>query len=269
MSPAIDQASTFFRMRNRAIGEARRVRTELGLTLTDPISDVLELVESDGMGVAILDLGDGVAGAYLRPLGAALAFVNGADPPQRQRFTLAHEYGHHRLGHAERVDAPPALVDFTTEPDEVQANVFAAEFLMPRAAAARWAARNVDGPVTLETVVRFAAAFGVSAHAACIRLRTAKVAPEERCARMLGEIGDGEHKGMVDALGLTVPDDAIARASGALPRLPAALRDSGLGALLAGRVTVPQLAGQLGRHPDEVRASLDATGLAALLPPAA
>ena len=258
--------STFFRLRNRAIGEARRVRKELGLALLDAVDDLLVRVEGDGMGVAVLDLGDGLAGAYLRPLGKPIAFVNGADPPQRQRFTLAHEYGHHRLGHAVRVDAPPALEGQTSDPDEIQANAFAAEFLMPRAAAERWAARNLDGPVTLETVVRFAAAFGVSAQAACIRLKTAKVVPDERCSRLLAEIRAREHEGMVDALGIQVPDDAIAETADNLPRLPAQLQGHALGALLTGRATVRDVACTIGRPPAELQASLDATGLGALLP---
>ena len=58
-------------------------------------------------------------------------FLNGGDPVQRQRFTLAHEIGHILL-HAER-----SVVDFrknldnpsTTE--EIEANRFAADLLMP------------------------------------------------------------------------------------------------------------------------------------------
>ena len=265
MTAAADRTA-FFRLRNHAIGEARRVRDDLGLTLVEPVDDLLERVEGDGVGVAVLDLGDGLAGAYLRPLGTPVAFVNGADAPQRQRFTLAHEYGHHRLGHATRVDAPPALAGQTSDPDEVQANAFAAEFLMPKPAAERWAARNLDGPVTLETVVAFAAAFGVSAQAACIRLRTAKLVDDLRSSRLLAEIRAGEHGGLVDALGIAVPDDTIARAAGALPRLPASLASHGLGALLTGRAGVRDLACAIGRPPAELQASLDASGLSALLP---
>ena len=256
----------FFKLRGRAVKAARLARHELGLDLLEPVDDLLRRVEGDGVDVAILHLGEQVAGAYLYVLHGVVAFVNAAQAPQRQRFTLAHEYGHHRLGHVRSVDAPPAMSDWSIEPEELQANVFAAELLMPRPAAKAWVAEHEHGPVTLETVVRFAAAFGASAEAACHRLRTAEVASKKVCARILDEIRAGEHAGMVEALGLTVPDDSIARAADHVPRLPARVRDSALGVLLTGEVTVEELAADMGRRPEEIRAMLEATGLDALVP---
>ena len=255
-----------FQLRGRAAKAARIAREDLAIDLLLPLDDIVERVEAAGVAVVILDLGEGIAGAYLQVGGGAVAFVNGIDAPQRQRFTLAHEFGHHRLGHARSVDAPPALADYSGDPVEMQANVFAAEFLMPRAASLRWCERHDRGPTTLETVVRFAAAFGVSAEAACHRFRTAKACSPEQCARILAEIHAGEHIGMVEALGLDVPDDVIARAAGHLPRLPDSIRDSPFGALLTGQFTVDEVALQQGRRPAEIRAMLAATGLDALLP---
>jgi Zn-dependent peptidase ImmA (M78 family) len=255
----------FFRVRGRAIKAARLARQALRIHPLEPVDDLLCRIESDGVDVAILHLGDRVAGAYLDVAHGAVAFVNGAHAPQRQRFTLAHEYGHHRLGHARSVDAPPVLSDLTSEPEEMQANVFAAELLMPRPAAAAWVARHERHAVTLETVVRFAAEFGVSAEAACRRLRTAGLAARQLCERILDEIHAGEHLGMVEALGLSVPDDVIARMVGQLPRLPARIRGSALAVLLAGDVSVEQLAQHVGRRPEEIHAMLEATGLDALV----
>src|SRR3712207_7408724 len=59
---------------------------------------------------------------------------NGREATTRQRFTLAHELGHVRCGHAPAVDVD-TIADLAnrTDPLEVQANAFAAELLLPRA----------------------------------------------------------------------------------------------------------------------------------------
>jgi hypothetical protein len=62
-----------------------------------------------------------------------------------------------------------------------------------------------------------------------------------------------------------VPDDVIARLVGQLPRLPARIRGSALAVLLAGDVSVEQLAQHVGRRPEEIHAMLEATGLDALV----
>jgi Zn-dependent peptidase ImmA (M78 family) len=251
---------------NRARKRAREAREELGVAPEDPLPDVLRCVEAAGVGVAILDLGEGLAGAYLRPNGTPIAFVNGRDSPQRQRFTLAHEFGHHRLGHGRVVDEPRALGDFTGDPDEVQANYFAAAFLVPLPAAQAWVDEHETPPYSLDTVVRCAAAFGVSAQAACIALEHAGALPEALCPRLREEIGEGLHLGLAAHLGVAWPDDEIAAARDRLPRLPAGLRRNPLGDLLSGTITVEDLARQIDRDVASVRAALDATGLAALVP---
>ena len=251
---------------NSAKKRAREAREELGLGLESPVPDVLESVEQAGVAVAILDLGPGLAGAYLHPLERPVAFVNGRDSSARQRFTLAHEFGHHRLKHGQVVDEPPALSDYAFDPNEVQANYFAAEFLMPKAAALAWADEHADGPLSLETVVRFAAAFGVSAKAACIALDTAGAFAKHTLARRLHEeIEEGLHLNLVRQLDLPQVDDTIAGAGRHLPRLPAALRRSALGDLLAGACDSEQLARRLGRDVADVEAALDAVGLTPLV----
>jgi hypothetical protein len=222
---------------------------------------VLACVESAGVGVAILDLGAGLAGAYLSPNATPIAFVNGRDAPQRQRFTLAHEFGHHRLGHGQVVDEPEAMWDYG-DPDEVASNAFAAAFLMPMVATQTWAAAHVDGPVSLETVMEYAAAFGVSGKAACISLETAGVLYGRLCTRLHAEIDQGLHRYVA------LPDvaDEVAAARERLPRFPRELRESALGDLLAGVIDVGTLAGRIGRSAAAVQSMLDATGLARLLP---
>jgi len=48
-----------------------------------------------------------------------------------QRFTAAHEYGHHVLGHAASADDESRMTRRAHDPQEVAAQAFAGEFLMP------------------------------------------------------------------------------------------------------------------------------------------
>lgn len=60
--------------------------------------------------------------------------VNKNHHPNRQRFTLAHELGHYALQHGNKTDTLYRDSDMDSNPDEVEANAFAAEILMPASA---------------------------------------------------------------------------------------------------------------------------------------
>jgi len=236
----------------------------LGAPADAPLPDLLEAVEATGAQVLVVALDADVAGACIERPGLALLFVNGAQALVRQRFTLAHELGHHRLGHASVVDRPVDLTAAVRDPAEVAANAFAAEFLVPAEAVRRWAAGRTVG---LDDVVRLAAAYGVSARMARIRLETAGALPDrERTRRLDAEIEEGLHLPLAAALGLSGVADGLAAAAAAMPRLPAALRGSALGAVLAGELTIEQAAERSGRTPPELRRALRAAGLDRLVP---
>ena len=99
------------------------------------------------------------------------------------RFSIAHEIGHilckHYVEHAGPGDAierlcAPLQVDGTTT--EREADVFAAELLMPRPLVAPWCAVQ---PVTFDPVRAIASAFGTSVLASAMRF--VELTPE-RCA---------------------------------------------------------------------------------------
>lgn len=79
--------------------------------------------------------------------GTSVIVINSRNAPVRQRFTLAHELGH-LLIHAKSlyVDRPFSVKfrdsrsSLAIDPEEVQANQFAAALLMPR----EWVIRDVD-----------------------------------------------------------------------------------------------------------------------------
>lgn len=61
------------------------------------------------------------------------AYFNPDDSPRRQRFTLAHELGHHVLEHGDSFRDPAANFSLDNfDYKEAEANRFAAELLMPR-----------------------------------------------------------------------------------------------------------------------------------------
>jgi Zn-dependent peptidase ImmA (M78 family) len=247
-----------------AMQEARRARLDLGFGLDGPLPDLMRAVEGPGRAhVVVLDLGDDVAGACLQRGGLVLLFVNGADPPVRRRFTLAHEFGHCRLRHASVIDRAADVFGAQYDPSEVAANYFAAEFIMPAQAVRHWARGR---SLRLDEVVRLAAEYGVSAKMARIRLETAGVLKDrDLAARLDGEIDEeGLHLGLAGWFGWRDLRDELAEASP--PRMPAALRDSALGGVLAGDLTVAQAAARSGRTTGEMRRALADLGLDRLVP---
>ncbi len=254
---------------NRGAKRAREARAELGCPRAGALEDVLEAIEGPGRAhVLLLELPPQVAGAYIARRDLPLLLVNGRQAPARQRFTLAHEFGHHRMGHASVVDEQAAISGRREhDPAEVCANAFAAEFLMPRDAVAAWGAEQVGGPVTLEHVLLLGHEYGVSAQAARYALETAGVLRDRRRARQLDEEISGElHRELARWLGLQPIDDGLAEAAATLPRIPGALRDNALGDLLAGAIGVEELARRMGADPEHARAMLRGLGLDRLIP---
>ena len=252
---------------NTGAKRGREARADLGLTRDGPLEDLLTTVEDAGAHVVVLDLPEGVAGAYIAKTDCPLLFVNGDQWIARQRFTLAHEFGHFRMGHETVVDNQVAISGHLHDPNEVCANAFAAEFLMPKQAIAQWGADNVrNGEPTLEHVCLLAAEYGVSAQAARYALDTAEVLTSaKRKVQLDDEIRQELHIELFKQLGLEPLEDELAAASARRPRIPRALRDSALGDLLAGNIDVDGFAQRVGSQPAQVEAMLAALSLDVLL----
>lgn len=253
---------------NKGRARARTAREALGYERDGPLPDLIEAVEQrGGAHVAVLALPDGVAGAYIARPDCPLLFVNGNQAVTRQRFTLAHEFGHFRMGHSTVVDEQTNISGHTHDPNEVSANSFAAEFLVPRDAVQAWGARHVDGAVTLEHVVLLAHDFGVSPQAARYALEGATVAADAGRRKQLDdEIAGDLQIELGQRLGLEPLEDQLADAARRLPRLPAALTANALGDLLVGDLDIAGLAAATRRDPEEIEAMLTELGLDPLLP---
>src|SRR4051794_31008063 len=201
------------RIGQAAMLAARRARLDMGFGLEGPLPDLLRAVEGPGGAqVVVLELRREVAGACLVRGPLTLLFVNGALPVVRQRFTLAHEFGHCRLGHASVIDRAADVFGAQHDPSEVAANYFAAEFLMPGRAVRRWARGR---QVRLDELVGLAGEYGVSAKMARIRLEASgALRDRDRLARLDSEIDDeGLHLGLAGWFGWQDLRDELAVAS--------------------------------------------------------
>lgn len=99
---------------------------------TIPI-DPKQLIDNiDDLQVVSENLPDNISGRinYDFNKNSYIITVNENHHPNRQRFTIAHELGHYVLGHGSKEDVLYRNGD--SDPDEVEANAFAAEILMPK-----------------------------------------------------------------------------------------------------------------------------------------
>jgi Zn-dependent peptidase ImmA (M78 family) len=253
---------------NRGAKRAREAREALGYPREGPLPDILEALEDrGGVQAVVLELNDGVAGAYIARTDLPLVFVNGDQAVTRQRFTLAHEFGHHRMDHSTVIDEQAMIGGVQRDANEVAANAFAAEFLMPREGTSAWAAEHVRGQLTLEHVVVFANEYGVSPQAARYAFAAARVLTDQARANQLdGEIAEELHIELASYLGLEPLEDRLAEAVRRLPRIPPALERSALGDLLIGAIDIHELASRAGRSVDELHEALAEFQLDRLLP---
>lgn len=119
---------------------ARKQAGGLVKIYTAPPIPVVELAEINGVNVVFSDMGkfsEEVAG--LLDFRAKRIYVNKADRPQRQRFTVAHELGHwilHKEAFERNPAAYPVLPRFQavekSNAFEQEANAFASELLVPK-----------------------------------------------------------------------------------------------------------------------------------------
>lgn len=105
--------------------------------ITAPPIPVIDLAEKLGARVRLLPFEGELAGILVRRDDEKIIGVNSLHHPNRQRFTIAHEIGHLLL-HKADVHLDKTFVhrrDETSsravDPDEIEANRFAAELLMP------------------------------------------------------------------------------------------------------------------------------------------
>lgn len=173
--------------RGGAIERARKLaealRKEWGLD-DDPLPDLYGLIEDrSGVHVVLEPLADGIDGLCARTDDLVVILVDSSSIYGRQRFTAAHELCHYITG-----DGSPLYVDetlFAQDDEEMQANAFAAHFLMPRRGIERYLrGREVDAQAATELQYTF----GVSLDALLWHLKNLALI-DDGTRRQLSDIG--------------------------------------------------------------------------------
>lgn len=162
---------------------ARRQAEQLirRFNITAPSVKVERIVADLGLRLVRKPLG-AVSGLLILGADAATICVNNRHPANRQRFTIAHEIGHHYLKHQLRpgehvfvdeghfISQRGARASEGVDPIEIEANQFAAALLMP-ADFVRDAVSELGVTMLLDThVADLAEKFEVSEQAMTIRL---------------------------------------------------------------------------------------------------
>jgi Zn-dependent peptidase ImmA (M78 family) len=161
----------------------RRRADELLVGITKPPVDLAAIAERLGVEIRPFELGAEVAGILYRDGGRKVIVVNHKHSSVRQRFTIAHELGHLLLHKGEpvhvdegfRVNLRDPRSATAEEVEEIEANAFAANLLMPAA----WLKREIDrdqlDPSDEDALGSLATRYGVSLHAMALRLASLSV----------------------------------------------------------------------------------------------
>lgn len=142
---------------------------------------VEEIARRLGATVSFEQFAPDVSGVLYRQASTAVIGVNAGHAKTRQRFTIAHEIGHLRLhrgrpmfvDHSVSVDRRDSNAALGIDPEEIEANSFAATLLMPEKMIVAEVARSstARGRVLSENLVaRLAKRFEVSPQALEFRL---------------------------------------------------------------------------------------------------
>jgi Zn-dependent peptidase ImmA (M78 family)/transcriptional regulator with XRE-family HTH domain len=210
---------------------AEEERRRLGLGAA-PLPNMSELLESQGVRAALVELPNDVSGLTLSDRKVGLFVVaNSAHHHLRRRFSLAHEYAHvvadrDRAGLISQTSARDDLI-------EIRANAFAANFLMSAEGVRQFvaglgkgrpsrvfaevfdedAALGVEGrtepgsqTIQLYDVVQLAHHFGVSRLSALFRLRNLRLVSDAEFAHLKALDDAGKGKQLATRLGLAAPD---------------------------------------------------------------
>ena len=117
------------RAAREGIRAAQREHQRIGTEFTRRV-EIFDVIEDERIWLLFQRLRN-LYGAYERYGVAAGIIVNSQHPLTLQRYTAAHEYGHHALGHAASADDETRIYRRSQDPREVAAQAFAGEFLMP------------------------------------------------------------------------------------------------------------------------------------------
>ncbi|HVQ74039.1 MAG TPA: XRE family transcriptional regulator [Candidatus Binatia bacterium] len=264
------------------VADQERLRLGLGVA---PIANVAEMLETQGVRTALVDLPEDVSGLTLsRPTVGLFIVANRRHHFLRRRFSYAHEYAHvlldrDRLGTISRARDRDDLI-------EVRANAFAASLLLPEEGVRRFMTTiGKGGPsrlqadvfdesgvvevraraapesrdVQLYEVAELADHFGVSRLAALYRLRNLRLITDAELETLRRQEDAGQGRQVAALLDLPEVDHEAARNEFRHRLLGLALEALRRGEI--SRAKLVELAGMVDLGPEEVARLLHETGL--------
>ena len=150
---------------------ALREGTRLGLG-GDQRVDIFSIIEAQRIWLMFQPL-QRLYGFFARGDDASGIVIHSGHPSSLQRYTAAHEYGHFVLGHRSALDSAQELYDPREDGQEIAAQAFAADFLMPLPLVNRCMARlglTERRDLTASEVYQLSLELGVSYRAAVTQL---------------------------------------------------------------------------------------------------
>jgi len=162
--------------RNKAEALVKRLR------ISNPPVPVDRIAQELGLSVVYMNLGADVSGLLFSNGDSSCIAVQEGDHPNRRRFTIAHEIGHHYLrhqfeagehvhvDHGNYISHRGPRSSTGVDPKEIEANQFAATLLMPSEMILRKVAAIRSEHLLDYHVSQLAESFGVSEQAMTIRL---------------------------------------------------------------------------------------------------
>jgi Zn-dependent peptidase ImmA (M78 family) len=168
---------------------AAALRLELGLGF-EPI-DIWDVIRRRGVTFALHDFGEEAGdGLYVLDERGGLIMVNAAKRASKQRFTAAHELGHHELHRfdaAQLVIADKDVSRTEGRPEEVAANAFAAYLMAPDEGLKTALEDRRNKAVGVDDVVELMRRFGLSFDATVFRLNNTGLINQANATRLRDE----------------------------------------------------------------------------------
>ena len=271
------------------MAHAERHRLQLGLA---PLANVAELLETQGVHTAQLNLPEDISGLTLiEPSVGVFVVANGRHGMSRQRFSYAHECAHVLLDRERR-----GVISRVADRDsmlEVRANAFAANFLMPEEGVWQFITALGKGSpsrrhaevfgdsvealgnrgvvrvlsraepksqdIQLYDVAHLAQHFGVSRLAALYRIHNLRFITEAELEHLTAQESAGKGRQVAALLGLPEPDHEAGR-----NEFPHRFLSLGLEAIRQGAITrakLQELARMVDRSPEALARVLCDMGL--------
>jgi Zn-dependent peptidase ImmA (M78 family) len=158
--------------------KANELREEYSPNL-ESFVDVHKIAKKLGIEICEEKLDEDVSGVLVMKNTVPFIFINEKQPENRQRFTIAHELGHYVIHHSDwHVNIGKSIKIYNRDSksssgehlEEIEANQFAAELLMPKGNIDRFMAKNKITIFDEDSIERLAEFLKVSIQALSIRL---------------------------------------------------------------------------------------------------